>query len=178
MTFLALFIIFLFIIFFVMEHDLQPKQKTSPKDFFLHLLSMLTLYVSAISFGTILFQLVNLQYPDPLNSYMVTSARDILRQGISSVIIFFPVYIGSVVYLNKMYTQHAEKRNLRIRKWLIYFTLFVASVIILFSLSSLVKHLLDGELTMSFFLKLLSVVFISASVLGFYGNEIKKDKSE
>lgn len=161
-----------------MEHDLHPKQKTSPKDFFLHLLSMLTLYVSAISFGAILFQLVNLQYPDPLNSYMVTSARDILRQGISSVIIFFPVYIGSVVYLNKMYTQHAEKRNLRIRKWLIYFTLFVASVIILFSLSSLVKHLLDGELTMSFFLKLLSVVFISAAVLGFYGNEIKKDKSE
>lgn len=164
-----------------MDQHHAEKQKTSPKDFFLHLLSIVTLYVSAISLGTVLFQVVNLNFPDPAapqfseNSMYV---KDTLRNALSLVIVFFPVYVGSVIYLAKLYQKDSHKRDLRVRRWLIYFTLFVAVIVILSSLATLVYHLLGGELTTRFFLKLLSVVAIASGVLGFYGWDIKKHKTE
>ena len=44
-----------------------PTQKTSPKDFFLHLLAIATLYASAINFGTLIFKYIDLALPDPLS---------------------------------------------------------------------------------------------------------------
>lgn len=163
-----------------MESIKDQKIKTSPKDFFLHLLSMVTLYAAATSLGTVFFQIINITIPDPLLSgyYDSLSARSILRNALSFVIVFFPAYLGLTVYLSKLYEKDENKRNLRIRRWLIYFTLFIAALIILFSITSLVNHLLDGELTLRFFLKLLTVVTISGSVLGYYFFDIKKHKTE
>lgn len=166
-----------------MEHNTPEKHKTSPKDFFLHLLSIVTLYVSAVALGTVLFQVINLYIPDVVtdpNRYYpsVTMIKDSLRNALSLVIVFFPVYVGSVFYLAKMYAQDPHKRLLRVRRWLIYFTLFAAIIIILSSLASLVHKLLGGELTSRFILKVLSVIAISSGVLGYYGSDIKKHKTE
>ena len=167
-----------------MEHETPTKQKTSPKDFFLHLLSIVTLYVSAIGLGTVLFQVINLYIPDAAigNGYdyypNVTTVKDTLRNALSLVIVFFPVYVGTVMYLAKMYAQDPHKRDLRVRKWLIYFTLFAAVIIILSSLASLVHTLLGGELTSRFVLKVLSIMAISAGVLGYYGTDIKRHQTE
>lgn len=166
-----------------MEHTAHEKQKTSAKDFFLHLLSIVTLYVSAISLGTVLFQVINLYIPDTIgNGYgyypSVTTIKDTLRNALSLVIVFFPVYAGTIVYLAKMYSHDPHKRDLRVRKWLIYFTLFAAIIIILSSLASLVHTLLGGELTSRFVLKVLTIMGISAGVLGYYGIDIKKHGTE
>lgn len=161
----------------------HEKKSTSAKDFFLHLLSIVTLYVSAVGLGTVLFQVVNLYFPDlaggPDYYYpTVSSIKQTLRNALSLVIVFFPVYAGTVVYLQKMYLQAPQKRDLRVRRWLVYFTLFAAIIIILSSLASLVYHLLGGELTIRFFLKLLTVLAIAAGVLGFYGMDVKKHRTE
>lgn len=161
----------------------QPRLRTSPKDFFLHLLTMVTLYASAISLGTVLFQVINLWIPDPLEaaqqySYMKEAARTTLRFSLSTLIIMFPAYVASVWYLNKAYAKDPQKRNLRVRKWLLYFTLFAATIIILVSLVSLINHLLNGELTVRFFLKLVSVVGISGAIFGYYFSNLKKYHTE
>ena len=41
--------------------------KTTPKDIFLQLLNLVTFYVSAVSYISILIQYINLLHPDPLN---------------------------------------------------------------------------------------------------------------
>lgn len=159
----------------------EPLQKTSPKDFFLHLLAMATLYASAINLGTLIFQYINLAFPDPLNSsdyYMAQAIHSTIRFAIASLIILFPAYLIVSWYLNKSYAVMPFKRNLRIRRWLIYFTLFVAALIMLCDLVSLVYNLLGGEFTIRFILKVLTVGFIAGSVFYYYFEDVRKYRTE
>jgi hypothetical protein len=165
-----------------MRHE-QTKLKTTPKDFFLHLLAVITLYVSAGSFIALIFQYVNLAFPDPLefgNHWMRQSALGGIRWAIASLIVVFPTFIGTSWYLNKMYAATPEKRNLRIRRWLLYFTLFAAALIIAGDLVTLVFNLLGGELTARFILKVVTVFFVAGSVFWYYLWEVRawSEKSE
>ena len=151
--------------------------KTTPKDFFLHLLAIVTLYASAISFLTLVFQIVNVAFPDPISPegyYNVTSYYDRIRWSIATLVIVFPVYLWASWFLNKDYKKNPGKRDLRIRKWLIYFTLFAAALIIIGDLVTLINFFLQGELTIRFILKVLAVLFVAGSVFGYYLHDIKK----
>ena len=149
---------------------MDQAQKTSPKDIFLHLLAIVALYVSAGSFMALIFQYINVLLPDPIASdyYRLQSSYSIIRWSISSLIIIFPVYIITSWILNKSYAATPSKRNLRIRKWLIYFTLFVAALIVIGDLVTLIFNLLEGEITARFLLKVVTVLFVAGSVFGYY----------
>lgn len=153
-------------------------EKTSPKDIFLHLLAIITLYISAGGFMALLFQFVNIFFPDALNTYEHTSAISTMRWSISALVIIFPVYVLTSWYLNKSYQKNPLKRNLRIRKWLIYFTLFAATLIIIGDLVTLIYNLLNGDLTIRFLLKILAVLLVSGSVFGYYFWDVRKYKTE
>jgi hypothetical protein len=153
------------------------KSHTSPKDFFMHLLAMVALYASAISFTTMLYQLVNIWIPDPLEQYYYAeSSNNLIRNSLSFLIVTFPVYIATTWFLHKSYRDDSSKRNVWVRKWLSYFTLFVAALIIMFTTVALVRSLLDGQLTMRFFLQLLTIIFVAGSIFGFYIWDLKKYK--
>lgn len=159
---------------------MEPKQKTEPKDVFLHLLAIVTLYMSAGSFTALIFQYIGVLLPDPLefNQYALTSAYSSIRFSIASLIVVFPLYLWTSWFLNKTYLKNPSKRNLRIRKWLIYFTLFVAALIIAGDLIALINNLLSGELTTRFLLKVLTVLFVAGSVFGYYFWDLKKHKTD
>ncbi|OGZ96314.1 MAG: hypothetical protein A2847_02850 [Candidatus Sungbacteria bacterium RIFCSPHIGHO2_01_FULL_50_25] len=159
-----------------MEH----AKKVSPKDVFLHLLTTIALYVSAGSFIALLFQYINILYPDVLeyNAYTRESALGIIRWSIASLIVIFPVYIGTSIALNKNYRKEPEKRNLRIRKWLTYFTLFAAAAIIIGDVVTLIYNLLGGGLTTQFMLKIAVVLFAAASVFYYYFWGLKRHNIE
>lgn len=156
------------------------NEKTSPKDVFLHLLAILTLYASATSFLVLIFQYINVLLPDPLEfgRYAVSSAYGTIRWAISTLVIVFPVYLLTSRFLNKTYLAEPSKRNLRIRKWLIYFTLFVAALIIIGDLVALINNLLGGELTPRFLFKVLAIFFVAGSVFGYYFWDLRKHKTE
>ncbi len=159
----------------------QSGLGTGPKDVFLHLLAILTLYASAIAFISLIFQYINVLLPDPLEmqgSYAYASSYQAIRWAIASLIVIFPVYIFSVWYLNKNYIVSPEKRNLRIRKWLIYFTLFAAALIIIGDLVALIFNLLGGELTTRFLLKVLTVFFVAGSVFYYYLWDLRRHNIE
>lgn len=156
-------------------------QQTSPKDVFLHLLAIIALYASAISFVTLIFQYVNVLIPDPLeaqNYYSSDSSYSAIRWAIASLIVIFPVYILTGWHLNKSYAAVPEKRNLRIRKWLIYFTIFAAALIIIGNLVALIFNLLGGELTVRFLLKILSIFFVAGAVFYYYFWDLKRHQTE
>ena len=46
---------------------MNDSKKTGPKEVFGHLLAIIGLYVSVISFGALLFGLINIYFPDVLN---------------------------------------------------------------------------------------------------------------
>lgn len=153
--------------------NINPRPETSPKDFFLHLLSIVALYVSATSFSTLLFQLVNAWFPDMLVRYGSPFSASAIRWSVAMFVVFFPSYVATNIFLSKEYRAHPEKRNLRIRKWLVYFTLFAAALFILGDLVALILNFMQGELTTRFLLKVFVIFFVAGLVFGYYLRDLK-----
>jgi type II secretory pathway pseudopilin PulG len=154
------------------------KYKTSPRDFFLHLLSVVALYLSAAGLLTLFFQFINHFFPDPVvdQFYRQGALRAAVRWGIALLVIVFPIYAWSLWFLEKIYKKHPSIKNIRIRKWLIYFTVFVTALIIIGDLVSLVLNFLEGELTVRFFLKVLAVFFIALGIFWYYLSIVRHEK--
>jgi hypothetical protein len=146
-----------------MENDILPKRNI-PRDLFLHLLAIVTLYWSAVSFVTLLWQNINYYLPDVLNNYYYQGINSIVRFAVSSLIIVFPVFILVSWFLNRIYAKESEVRESKIRKWLIYLTLFIASLVIIGDLVGTINTLLGGEITTRFILKALSVLLVAVAV--------------
>ena len=121
---------------------------------------------------------MNVFLPDPLadGAYYLSGAYGAIRWAISSLIVVFPVYLWSTRFLNKLYQKSPDKKDLRIRKWLVYFTLFAAGLIIIGDLVALINNLLGGELTIRFLLKVLTILFVTGSVFGYYLWDIRSNR--
>lgn len=160
-----------------MENEIQnPTVKRNlPRDLFLHLLAIVTLYWSAVTFVTLLWQFINYFFPDNLNYFYYSGFSSTIRFAVSSLIIVFPVFILVSWYLNKIYAREYAVRESKIRKWLIYLTLFVASLIIIGDLVTTINMLLGGEIKIRFILKALSVLLVAGFVFGYYLDDVRKD---
>ena len=152
-------------------------QKNLPKDAFLHLLAVISLYISAGSLLGLLFQYINVIFPDPLNPYYYASVAGSVRWSMASLIIIFPVYLSVTGMLNRDYLKNPAKRELKIRKWLVNFTLFLGAVIIIGDLVTLVYNFLGGDLTARFVLKILTVLLVTGAVFGYYLWDLRKQFS-
>lgn len=151
----------------------EIKKSVSPRDVFLHILSIVTLYTAAGSFVTLLFQYINKLVPDPLAGEGIVSLGA-LRFAISSLLIVFPVFIAISWLLNKSYFQDIQKRESRVRKWLIYFTLFIAALIVLGDLVKIVYEFLGGGITLRFILKAFSFILVAGAVFGYYLWDVRR----
>ncbi len=154
----------------------QEIKRNIPRDVFLHLLAIVTLYWSAVSFVTLLWQFVNYFFPDVLNRYYNYIAfTGTIRFAVSSLIIVFPVFILVSWYLNKIYRREAIVRESKIRKWLIYFTLFIAALVIIGDLITVINFFLGGEITTRFVLKALSVFLVAGIIFGYYLDDVRRE---
>lgn len=149
--------------------------KTGPKDVFGNLLAIIGLYVSVIAFGALIFGLINLYFPDVLNYDYGFYAKQSLRWPLAILVIVFPLFVWWNSYLQKDLEKNPEKKELKSRKWLLYFTLFAAAIVIIGDLVSLVFRFLNGDLTIQFILKILAVFLIAASVFVYYLWNIRKN---
>jgi uncharacterized protein YacL len=159
---------------------MEIEKKTGPKDVFLHLSAILALYFSAGSLIALVFQYINLAFPDPLEGSLAlteASARAVIRWSISVLIVVFPAYLLITRYLNKSYLLFPERLELRTRKWVLYFTLFAAAAVIIGDLVALVFHLLGGELTVRFVLKIIAILLIAGAIFFYYYWELKTKKT-
>ena len=149
-------------------------KRNLPRDVFLHLLAIVMLYWSAVSFITLLWQTINHFMPDVLN-YYPAGITEPLRFAVASLIIVFPVFILTSWYLNKIYRREYVVRESKIRKWLLYLTLFVASITVIVDLVVVVLNLLAGDATLKFILKALSVLVVAVVIFGYYLDDVRKE---
>ncbi|MDO8499564.1 MAG: DUF5671 domain-containing protein [bacterium] len=147
--------------------------KSTPKDVFLHLFNIVTFYLSVIGFITLYIQYINAVYPDQLNFYF-TAIADSVRWSTSILFISVPAYLLTAWLLAKDLAVTPAKRELKLRKWLVYFTLFISAITIIIDLMIFVYNFLNGELTVQFFLKVLVVLAVAVAVFGYYMWELKR----
>ncbi|MBI5152901.1 MAG: hypothetical protein HZA36_00345 [Parcubacteria group bacterium] len=161
--------------------QVSVQVRTSPKDFFLHLLGMVALYTSAISFLMIVFSMINFYVPDPLQQgdyYRHSNLRGDISGSLSVFVVFFPVFLFVTRFLNRMYEVMPEKRGLSVRKWLIYLTLFVSALVMMGFLVTTIRSFLDGSLTLQFGLQVIAIFFVAGSIFWYYFSDVKRYGTE
>src|SRR3989344_9006533 len=146
-----------------------------PRDVFLHIFAMVTMYWSAISFITLCWQYVNYFFPDVLTYYGYMGFAGPIRFAVSSLVILFPLFVLSSWFLNKIYAKEAQVRESKVRKWLIYLTLFITSLVIVGDLIFVINTFLGGEIKARFILKALSVLVVTLVIFGYYLDDVRRN---
>lgn len=156
-----------------------PEPYLSARDAFMHLVLFVTLYISAYSMGSLLFDLIGLWLPDPVTQqYAYEDPNEGIRRSVASIIIAFPIYMFLSRTLVRAYRVDPDRRQSRVRKWLTYVTLFIAAFVIIGDLIALVTSLLGGEITLRFILKVLVVGLIAGLIFGYYLWDLRRDERE
>lgn len=139
--------------------------------FFLCVGLLITLITSVVAFLNLVFETLSKRFPDVLNaSYQYgysTYEYEGIRMALSTLIIFFPIYLIVSYFWKKMYERGVGDIDSMIRKWVMYVILFLSSLIIILDLVTLVRYFISGEITVRFIYKVLTVLLV-AGLVGFY----------
>lgn len=158
-----------------METKNVPVGKETAKDAFLHLLSAATIYLSVIGLITLWWQIINFLVPDKLNPQGIGSGTYMtLIWGTSLLAVAFPVHVLVSLIIGRDMRKNPAKREVGVRKWLWYITLFVSAITMIVDLVILLFNFLRGDLTAQFFLKLLVILIIAGAVFGYYLWDLKR----
>jgi hypothetical protein len=153
----------------------RPRPYVSARDAFIYLVIFATLAITAIHFGSLLFELIDKALPDALDEPHEGYSVNAVRQAIAALVVAFPIYVFLSYRVNAAIRRDPTKRSSRIRKWLTYLTLFIASAVLVGDLSTVIYSLLAGELTTRFILKALTVVLIAGAIFGYYLWDLRDD---
>jgi hypothetical protein len=153
----------------------RPRAYLSAREAFFYLVLFTTLYLSAYHLGELLFELINRHFPDasmPFDNGRIEN----IRWSVSTIIIAFPVFLLLSMKLGRDFRQQSIKRQSAVRRWLTYLTLFVAAVVLIIDLITLVDNVLGGEVTVRFVLKVLVAGVIAGVVFGYYLWDLRRDE--
>jgi hypothetical protein len=147
------------------------------RDVFLYFLMIFVLASSAIALGTIAFTVIDHYLPVTGAGYYYgyDSVSNMLKFPVASLIIMFPALVWVIRFLNRDMAAQPAKRDLKIRKWLLYLALFVAGLIMLGDLVALVWGLLDGNTAIRFLLKVATVLWLSGSVFYYFLKDLHNE---
>ena len=157
----------------------RPSPSLSAREAFEYLVLFGTLYMSAISLGTLLFQFINLAFPDPLWSpNQVDAIPDTIRQSIAALVVATPVFLYAARTSSRAIARSPLKRASPVRRWLTYLTLAIAAGVLIGVSTTLVYNLLSGEVAARFVLKVLTIGSIAGTAFIYYLRDLRRDEKE
>lgn len=150
------------------------ENRTSAKDFFLHLGSIVALYTVTVSFLNLAFKIINKAFPEVTQNIYAWGGGSEISLPVATLIIFFPLFVLMSYFVYRIYSQNPAKKEIGVRKWLIYITLFVAGITLAGDLVTVLYKFLDGQdLTAAFLFKALVVLLSAGCIFGFYLQDIR-----
>ncbi len=132
----------------------KSREKGGAREAFFYLSTFACLYVSAVAFVILLFNLIEISIPDALqpawdNDWIYSS----IRSSLSTVVVFFPLYLLFSWLIHRDTQCGRMTSGGGVQRWLTYLTLFVIVMTILIDAASLLFWLLEGEMTIRLLLK-------------------------
>jgi len=155
----------------------MDSNQNAAKYAFFYLLSLVALTFTSVSVGMIVFQIINKTISDPLALSVYQPGQfssEALRFAISALIIAAPIFYITTWQIFKHLYEGSLGKDSGVRKWLIYFILFVSIVVMIGWLIATLNNFLNGELTGKFILKALTSILISAIIFSFYFYDIRR----
>lgn len=159
-----------------MENTPTSAKTTGPKDIFLELWVMGSLYLSASFIITLLFQYINYFFVDLANPYSFSQST--VRWTVAILVAVLPTHIFALRLREKDYIADPQKREHKFRKLLVYLTIFIAAIACVVDLATLVFYFLNGELSIRFLLKVLSVAIVAGGVFWYYLTDLKRETTQ
>lgn len=146
--------------------------KITAKDFFLHIAVIVLLYSGTIALLNILFNVINVAFPQVTQYYYYNSAS--ISFPVATLVVVFPLFLFLSKLLHKGYAADPSRKEYPVRKWLVYITLFAAGGVLAGDLVFLIYYFLDGqELTTAFLLKIVSVLVVAGAIFGYFLDDLK-----
>jgi hypothetical protein len=149
-----------------------PAKGNAAKFVFLYLLHLVSLGFLTVSFGNIIFQIINKFIPDIAAPYIEN------KFAISALLVSIPIFFGVSFLIQKSLFNGELKKDSGVRRWLTYLILFVSFLIFFGWLIYFVNSFLNGEVSLKFILKTITVLAIAAAVFGFYFYDIRRQAVE
>jgi len=157
----------------------RPRPSMSAREAFEYLVLFGTLYFAAYSLGRLLFQFINLAFPDPLWQLGQTEAiRRAMRWSIASLVVSTPVFLRTAWTNSRAVAASPVKRASPVRRWLTYLTLAIAAGVLIGDATSLLYSFLGGEATPRFLLKSATIGVIAAAAFIYYLSDLRRDETE
>ena len=150
----------------------KPRPYVSAREAFLYLVLFILLGVVAWNLGSLLFALIDLAIYDELDSPygdFIFGSRDYqIRAAIAGLVVGGPLFAWLALHIRKQRRTNPAMQRSRVRKWLTYATLIIASCTLIGDVISLVYNFLAGELSTRLVLKLLVVAVLSGGVFFYF----------
>lgn len=159
----------------------RPRPYLDARDAFLYLLLFVTLYITAFNLGSLMFLWIDRNWPDPATAnfaYRLEYMRNAMRFSIASLIVAAPVFLFVSRLMMREIRTDPAKRNSKVRRWLTYLTVFIASTVLIGDVIALVYNLLGGEMAIRFILKILTIAVIAGAAFTFYLWDIRGDERD
>lgn len=156
----------------------KSTTKSYAKDFFFHLLATICFFVAVIAGINFGLAVIDIITKDPI-AYFATDLYSTIHIAIAILAIVVPIYIIIQKNIIADIKTDPSKKDLPIRKWLLWFTFFVAATTLIIDGILLIYNFMSGELTLKFALKLLLIASTATFSLGYVKAEIynKFDKA-
>ncbi len=117
------------------------QTKTTPKDFFLHLGATIALYISVGALVNLVYAIINNRFPDALAGYFYSNS---IAWPISMLIVLVPILYVLEWLIKKDIDVTPEKKEIWVRRWRIYLTIFIGGAIMAGDLVALINTYLNG----------------------------------
>lgn len=153
----------------------RPMPVTGARQAFQYLLLFLALYLSAWQAGYLLFALIEHALPDAIDGLRAPLEGGGVRWAIALLVVTWPLYLWLARLTGAERRSQPMARLSGVRRWLTWMTLLVSATVIIGDLATLVYHLLGGELTLRFVLKVGVVAVLAGSLFGWYLGELRAD---
>lgn len=154
----------------------RPRLHLSARDAFLHLTLFAALCLTAWYLGALVFDLIEIAVPDPVEQNASQSWRGAsIRWSIAALVVGAPLFLWLTRKLGREMAADPLRRHSPVRQWLGHMTLFIAALFVIGALVSTIYSLLAGELTPRFVLKVLTVAGIAAAVFGYYRADLRTE---
>lgn len=149
----------------------KPRPYVSAREAFLYLVLFILLGVVAWNLGSLLFALIDTAIPDELEQQYdyFWGGRDMqIRSAIAGLVVGTPLFAWLALHIRKQRRTNPAMQRSRVRKWLTYIALIIASCTLIGDAISLVYSFLAGELSTRLLLKLLVVAILAGGVFFYF----------
>lgn len=161
-----------------LQTNSASQTESGPRDVFMHILAVVSLYTVIGSFIALVFGLINIYLPDPVLSWRHgTDAGAWVRFPLSVFVVAFPVYALIMRRLNKDVAETPSKGELKSRKWLFHLTITLAAALLAGNVTAILYQYLNGDLTIRFALQAFTLICVATATGIYYYDLIRGSAS-